>query len=860
MKRFYLLFCCCSLTLFWGCAAAPASAPAPQKAKETNLVTLVSHGKSSYSIVIPAKGDPTVLKILREAATALQSAFREGTGVKLPIVMEKQCCSRKECSNIIKGIYLGNCETTKKAGFCAKDFAPAEYQIALRNGSIFILGKDGNSGITGKNYIRYYSGTAKGVVGFMESILGTRILYPGETGRTTPKSAGIYFPENFSMRVKPLLILGTSRHHELIYDMSNNDFGHPGIRLYGGHSYYSAVPAKKYGKSHPEYFILRGSKRSPAGNHLCISNPKVQELIYLEAKKQLKAGAYMVELAQTDGFVACECKKCAKLYGVKDFGEKLWILHRNIAARLYKEMPDKKVLIISYGPTANPPKTFNAFPPNTMIEICFYDDAKLEAWKKIKVPQGFTTYMYNWGSYKLPGFTPVQGAAYPAEQVRKFHKFGIKGVYRSGFGASFGLEGPVYYMYGKLWDAPCLDHRKILEDFYKHAFGKSALSMTRFYTMLYERVDAFAALDVISGGKRLLPRNPRTWIGFIYTPEFLDALENLLKTAERDADTPKVKRRLQLVRLEFDYLKNLASIVHHYHSYRLSPDRPGFEKIAREVEKRNRMINSYFDANGRKKSIPGWPEMVIRGNATKALLMTNGRLAAPMGAPLNWNIPALRKSRVLPGAMRKQVSAFPFNGGKLNNAEQGAWKKVPFTRLDGIQGGDVKLKSWFKVMYDKKNLYVAFKAELPAKRTYIPQGHDGAAPAKDCMEFFVDPAGRKEVYYHFIWNPIAKSTYDAARGLITDPLDPKFNTFDRSWNGKWQVRNYRKGNIWYSILTIPYTTVKAEVPRRGSRWLLNIGRTDYFAVKKEPELSLWSPNLENMTFHDPECFGEVVFR
>ena len=92
-------------------------------------------------------------------------------------------------------------------------------------------------------------------------------------------------------------------------------------------------------------------------------------------------------------------------------------------------------------------------------------------------------------------------------------------------------------MYGKLWDAPCQDHRKILEDFYKHAFGKSALSMTRFYTMLYERVDAFAALDVISGGKRLLPRNPRTWIGFIYTPEFLDALENLLKTAERDADT-----------------------------------------------------------------------------------------------------------------------------------------------------------------------------------------------------------------------------------------------------------------------------------------------------------------------------------
>lgn len=827
------------------------------------MLSLVSHGQSSYSIVLPAKGDPTVLKTLREAATALQSAFREGPGVTLPIVMEKQCCSRKECSNIIRGIYLGACETTKKAGLCAKDFAPAEYQITVRDGSIFILGKDGPSGIPGKNYIRYYSGTAKGVVGFMEMILGTRILYPGETGRTTPRSSGIFIAENLTLRVKPLLMLGTSRHHELIYDMSNNDFGHPGVHLYGGHSYYSAVPEKKYGKSNPEFFILRGNKRTPAGNHLCISNPKVQELIYLEAKKRLQAGADMVELAQTDGYQPCECKKCVRLFNTRDQGEKLWIIHRRIAERLYKEMPDKKVLIISYGPTSHPPRSFKSFPPNTMIEICFYDDATLAAWKKITVPQGFTTYMYNWGSYKLPGFTPVQGTAYPAAQVRKFHRFGIRGVYRSGFGASFGLEGPIYYMYGKLWDNPHQDHRKILEEFYKHAFGKSALSMSRFYAMLYERLDAFAVLDPVSGGKRLLPRNPRAWIGFVYTPELLDALENLLATAERDAAESnfKVKKRLQLVRMEFDYLKNLATIIHHYHSYRLAPDYAGFEKIAREVEKRNRMIDSYYDAKGKKKSIPGWPEMIIRGNADRNMLNANGRLAAPMGAPLNWNIPALRKSRVLPGAMRKKINAVPYKGGNLAvHPEKGVWAKVPYNRLDGIQGGKVKQNTWFKVMYDQKNIYVAFKADLPRNRTYIPQGHDGSATAKDCLEFFVDPAARKEVYYHFLWNPVPKSTYDAARGLITDPLNPKFNTFDRSWNGKWSARSHRAGNVWYSLLTIPYSTLKTTAPRPGSKWLFNVGRTDYFAPKGSPELSLWSPNLENMTFHDPECFGELIFR
>ena len=851
------------LALLCGCTSSvrePVS-PAPEAAVVTKeKINIVANGQSSYSIVLPAQGDPNVLKILREAATALQSAIREGTGVTLPIVLEKKCCSRKECSNIQKGIYLGSCAATQKAGFDASNFETAEYLIAERNGAIFILGKDGRSGLRWHDYIRYYAGTAKGVVGFMEKIVKTRILYPGETGRTTPKQKTISIEKNLTCRVKSLLILGTSRHHELIYDMSNNDFGYPGIHLYGGHSYYSAVPAKTYGKTNPEYFILRGSKRTSSGNHLCISNPKVQHLIYLEAKKRLQNGAFMVEIAQTDGFVPCECKKCRKLFGTSDFGEKLWIIHRRIAERLYKEMPDKKVLLISYGPTANPPKSFKSFPPNTMVEICYYDDARLAAWKKITVPQGFTTYMYNWGSYKLPGFTPVQSPEYPAEQVKKFHKFGIKGVYRSGFGASFGLEGPVYYMYGKLWDDPSQNPGRLLEDFYKHAFQESALSMTRFYKLLYERIRPYSHLDTSSTGKALLPRNPRAWIGFAYTPEVLDSLEHLLRTAEKDAFNAKVKRRLHLVRLEFDYLKNLAEIIHHYHSYRLSPDRAGFEKIARAVEKRNRMIDSYFDAKGKKKSLPGWPEMQIRGNANKALLKANGRLAAPIGAPLNWNIPALRKSKALPGAMKKQVHVYPYKGGSLQNVEQGAWKNVPYTAIAGIQAGSVKLKTWFKLMYDSKNFYAAFKAELPAQRSYTPQGHDGGAPARDCLEFFIDPAARKEVYYHLLWNPVAKSTYDAARGLITDPLDPKFNTFDRGWNGKWQVRNYRKGNTWYCVLTIPYTTLKSVPPKQGSRWLLNIARTDYFSPKSEPELSLWSPNLENMTFHDPECFGTAVFR
>jgi len=864
------LFALCGTLLLLGGCASPENGkqtpPAAARPAITPRIVLAEKGKSAFSIILPAPADPVVDKYLRESAVALQSAIREGTGATLPIVREKISCGRPECCPAVKGIYLGRCTASEKAGVIPPDLKGMEYVIAAKDGNVYIAGHDGSSGIRGKIYTRYYLGTVKGVVRFMEKFIGTRILYPGETGRTTPKQAYIVLPPGLSVREKPLLILGTSRHHELIYDMAHNDFGHPGIHLYGGHSYYSAVPAQVYGKTHPEYFTLRGNKRTSAGNHLCISNPRVQELIYLEAKKRLQEGAYMVELAQTDGFMPCECKKCAELYGVKDFGEKLWILHRNIAEKLYKALPDKKVLIISYGPTAEPPRTFKEFPPNTMIELCRYHKANLAAWSRIKVPCGFTTYIYNWGSYKLPGFTPVQSPDYPAEQVEQFKKAGVKGVYRSGFGASFGLEGPVYYMYGKLWDPPCGrdDPRHtpeaLLNDFYTYAFCESALPMTRFYTLLYDRLRPYGRLDFNSTGRSLLPRNPRAWIGFIYTPELLETLESQLRLAEQIAKTPKVRRRLQLVRQEFDYLKNMASIVHFYNAYRLAPDRAGFDKIARAVEQRNRMINSYFDAKGKKKTLPGWPEMFIRGNATRAMLMANGRLAATLGAPFNWDIANLRKRNVLPGALRKSVPVFPWKGGPINDPDQGAWKKVPYTRIDGIQAGPVKLATFFKLMYDSKNLYVAFRADLPKTRTYVPQGRDGGATGRDCLELFLDPAGQRQVYYHLLWNPVPNSFYDAARGLVTDPLDPRFDKADPSWNGKWEVKNFRRGNQWFCVVTIPYSTIRAAVPRPGARWLLNVARTDYFSPKGSPELSLWSPNLENMTFHDPECFGTANFR
>ena len=58
------------------------------------------------------------------------------------------------------------------------------------------------------------------------------------------------------------------------------------------------------------------------------------------------------------------------------------------------------------------------------------------------------SYIYNWGDYVRCGMTPKRTPKFCADQAREFLKYGVKGLYRCGFGENFGMEGPSYYVYG----------------------------------------------------------------------------------------------------------------------------------------------------------------------------------------------------------------------------------------------------------------------------------------------------------------------------------------------------------------------------------------------------------------------------
>lgn len=822
-----------------------------------NPLVIVENGKSDYRIVLPdVETSPADLtpRNLMECAKLLQECIRESTGAELEIVREGKNGSVKP------GIYLGNTVFARSNGVKLSSMKQWQYLRKTVGADLILAGLD-ERGPAGKERTCYSIGTMKAVTAFLQEQLGVKFLLPGENGIHVPGRKSIVVPRGELLR-KPNLEFSIGVHPANPYSIANNLCNAPYFNSHGGHSYYDAVPRAKYAKTHPEYFAMSGGRRNTNASHLCISNAEVQELIYRELVTELDRGFEMTELGQTDGYVPCDCAKCRALYGVRAPGEKLWILHRSFAERLMKDRPGKKLVIISYGPTAAPPETFRSFPPNVMIELCNYSPENIAAWKQLDVPGGFMAYIYNWGNYQIQGFTAKFGPRSCEEQIILFHENHVKGLYRCGFGELFGMEGPLYYAWGRGFDNPGKNTiRTLLDEFYAAAYGRARAPMRKFFTVLYDRLDYFEHAQ-----KFALPiTNPLTALSMIYTPDMLSVME---KNLERAESTPgladKERARIFLVRSNFEYTRNLARIVSLYHAFRVEPSRDSYARLAAEIGKRNRMIEPIRKKAPGARAIAGWPCCPFLAEAE--YIQGNGRLRATINAPLNWDIERFSRQNLIPGLAAKKTLEIPSaeNISVDGDFGSGAWRNVPWNTMepDSPENG---MRSRFKILCDKDALYIGFECALPGNHTvkYVPVGRDGSAWEQECLEILIDAEGNRERYFHFIFNPVADSYYEAARGYIEDPLHPLYNKPDVTWNGAWQYYNFidRENGLWRAVARIPFASLGlSSPPESGTRWTANFGREHISAPHAVPRLLLWSPSRETSSFHDPDSYGEVYFK
>ena len=842
--------------------------------EENNLVLGV-RGKSKYQIVIPDQmPNAAVADSVKQAADVLKAAFA-ANAIALEVKRES------EIDGTLPGIYLGPTKFAAANGVDVGKLSGWSYVHKVAGANVIIAGNDQPDMHVGDHLYMPKEGaypslvTLFGTTEFVYRYAGARFLSPaaGEIGTEYLPPSIIQIPRDLNTEGSPFFSEQQAYWFwPKLYGIATHCYIFQRYYSCGGHLHPWAIPISEYGKTHPEYFRLANGLRQPDSGHLCFSNPEVRELIYKYILAKLDQGYDIIQLNQNDGFQPCECDKCAVLYGQKPtmkptdgnlyyndpaFGEQIWIMHRDMALRLLKDRPGKKLSIIAYGPTGkNLPRTISEFPENTSIEMTRTTEKDFDAWKNIKVPGGFNVYIYNWGLYQP--FTPLNTVSAIAEQNRLFVAHNVRFITLDAPPLiDWGLEGPNFYVYMRLGIDPYgKSALELFDEYLQASFQGCENKMRRFFTTLQKRVEVGLKSPGITSPS--VGGEPHFFFGTLYTPDLINSLEDDLASAEKTAVLPRVKKRLDFVRYEFDYLKHIALVISAYRNYQAMNDLHSFNQLLDAVDARNQFISKVV--NGDEKYAKG--KNPSYGSLAESQIKYSGGLNRE---PFNWDTAKLRAApeRMLQKAKPLDVAMTDV----VPTLDSPAWDKVAAQKLIPVDVAVTNLHAdtTFKVLYDKKNLYVRVSGDQPAdKMTFVKRGRDAELWLQESIVINVSPTDDKSCYYYLTYEPEPSSFNDAAHGFIKDTTSPRYGWNDENWNGQWTFETLLvpDKNRWESMAVIPFETLKASAPKTGDAWCFNIGRVHFVDTEKKKddrEVSAWTGNLNISNVTGDGSFGELVF-
>ncbi len=200
--------------------------------------------------------------------------------------------------------------------------------------------------------------------------------------------------------------------------------------------------------------------------------------------------------------------------------------------------------------------------------------------------------------------------------------------------------------------------------------------------------------------------------------------------------------------------------------------------------------------------------------------------------------------------------------GKLDEKD---WKDAPSTgefvrTMDGMAG---EQKTTAKLLWDDKNLYVAFECEDKDVWSTLDK-HDDKLWTQEAVEMFIDAAGDGKNYVELQTNP---------KGATFDSFLPGYRKNQNDWTSNMKVAVKVDGTVdnradvdkgWVVEMQIPLEDAKGKLkelknvpPKVGTEWRVNFFRLDMPAGRPQVGTG-WSPPLVG-DFHALDKFGVLIF-
>ena len=147
------------------------------------------------------------------------------------------------------------------------------------------------------------------------------------------------------------------------------------------------------------------------------------------------------------------------------------------------------------------------------------------------------------------------------------------------------------------------------------------------------------------------------------------------------------------------------------------------------------------------------------------------------------------------------------------------------------------------VVYDDKNLYLAFSCDEPQPDKMVALSKDLNQPVwgDDHIEIHIDINNNRSTYYHLGINFLG--------GKCDVPVGtPRMGT--------WQTKASVSDKVWFGEVSIPFNSLNIlELPPEGAVWGFNLARVRMAGGFYDCSTWSWSPD----GFNIPSDFGNIVF-
>ena len=529
---------------------------------------IVENGQLRAAIITAQKPSESATR----AAAELQGFVEMMSGAKLPIETDEKP-QPKDRSLLL----VGRSKLTDGA-----DIPSGSDADFTREG--FILQTHDDKIILAGNEDKGYRGTEYAVYELLER-LGCRWYFPGDFGQVIPQRKTIVVPD-LDVKQKPSFAvrnIWTSGWADLTGDQDawlvrnkgtlrdDSGFAFP-----GDGSIEKLVPLTKYAKLFPEIYAMgKDGKRQdentkPELTMVCMSNDKAVELAAQSIgdyfREHPEANSY--GFSAPDAAAICYDLQCqARMHDFQQSEGQLDSLSdpyynfvNNLAWKVNETFPKKRIITLAYYTRVLPPEGLDRpWNPNIIIQLAQYRTSAMRpigapndvfALRRERVLKGWARMapkmlIYDYDPHADLSRMPFWESRTIAADMKTYRQNHVVGFTTEG-NNTFLRTGLNYYMRARcMWNTDA-DPNAIFKDFYQNFFGPAAAPMQQFgesiETMLRE------SPDNISWHPFNLDWTPT------YPPAKIAALSALLDRAENLADSPKIKKRVQMYRILHNYM------------------------------------------------------------------------------------------------------------------------------------------------------------------------------------------------------------------------------------------------------------------------------------------------------------------